>query len=307
MLMLMEKIKPWISAFRLRTLPLSISGIIIGSSFAYYNGAFNILIFILAILVTISLQVLSNLANDYGDGIKGTDNNGRLGPERAIQSGKITPDEMFAAIRNNILIVILFVFLLVYTAFGSQDFLYAMLFFALGALSIYAALKYTIGESAYGYRARGDIMVFLFFGILSVVGTYFLYTKQLDHVLLLPASIIGLLSTGVLNLNNMRDIDSDTSANKITVAVKLGLKKAKIYHAVLIVGAIILSMLFGILYYRATTNFIFVIAFIPLIIHLKVVLKIKEPQALDSQLKVLALSTFLLAILLGFGQILHIL
>jgi len=196
---------------------------------------------------------------------------------------------------------------LVYTAFGSQDFLYAMLFFALGGLSIYAALKYTIGESAYGYRARGDIMVFLFFGILSVVGTYFLYTKQLDHVLLLPASIIGLLSTGVLNLNNMRDIDSDTSANKITVAVKLGLKKAKIYHAVLIVGAIILSMLFGILYYRAITNFIFVIAYIPLIIHLKVVLKIKEPQALDSQLKVLALSTFLLAILLGFGQILHIL
>ena len=303
----MEKIKLWISAFRLRTLPLSVSGIIIGSCLAYYNGAFSITIFILALLATISLQVLSNLANDYGDGIKGTDNDERIGPERAIQSGKITPDEMFSAIRANILIVILFVFLLIYSAFGSQHFLYAMLFFALGISCVFAALKYTIGESAYGYRALGDIMVFLFFGLLSVIGTYFLYTKQLDHVLFLPACAIGLLSTGVLNLNNMRDIDSDMSANKITVAVKLGLKKAKIYHAFLVVGAIGLSLLFGILYYRSITNFIFVIAYIPLIIHLVAVLKTKEPKSLDPQLKVLALITFLLAILLGIGQIVHIL
>ncbi|MCK0178512.1 1,4-dihydroxy-2-naphthoate octaprenyltransferase [Flavobacteriaceae bacterium S0862] len=303
----MEKIKPWISAFRLRTLPLSVSGIIIGSCLAYYNGTFNTAIFILAILATISLQILSNLANDYGDGVKGTDNDERIGPERALQSGKITPDEMFSAIRVNILIVILFVFLLIYTSFGSQYFLYAMLFFALGVISIFAALKYTIGESAYGYRALGDIMVFLFFGLLSVIGTYFLYEKQLDHVLFLPACAIGLLSTGVLNLNNMRDIESDTSSNKITIAVKLGLKRAKVYHTILVFGAIALSLLFGILYYRSITNFIFVIAFIPLIIHLIAVLKAKEPKLLDPQLKVLALSTFLLAILLGIGQILHIL
>lgn len=303
----MEKIKPWISAFRLRTLPLSVSGIIIGSCLAYYNGTFNTAIFILALLATISLQILSNLANDYGDGVKGTDNDDRIGPERALQSGKITPDEMFSAIRVNILIVILFIFLLIYTSFGSQHFLYAMLFFALGVVSIFAALKYTIGESAYGYRALGDIMVFLFFGLLSVIGTYFLYAKQLDHVLFLPACAIGLLSTGVLNLNNMRDIESDTSSNKITIAVKLGLKRAKVYHTILVVGAIALSLLFGILYYRSITNFIFVIAFIPLIIHLIAVLKAKEPKSLDPQLKVLALSTFLLAILLGIGQILHIL
>jgi len=302
----MDKIKPWISAFRLRTLPLSVSGIIIGSCLAYYNGAFNIAIFTLAILATISLQVLSNLANDYGDGVKGTDNDERIGPERAIQSGKITPDEMFSAIRINILIVILFVFLLIYTSFGSQHFLYAMLFFALGIISIFAALKYTMGKSAYGYRALGDIMVFLFFGLLSVIGTYFLYAKQLDHVLFLPACVIGLLSTGVLNLNNMRDIDSDTSSNKITVAVKLGLRRAKTYHTFLIVGAIVLSFSFGILYYRSITNFIFVIAYIPLIMHLKSVLKVKKSKALDPQLKVLALSTFLLAILLGVGQIIHI-
>ena len=302
----MEKIKLWISAFRLRTLPLSVSGIIIGSCLAYYNGAFSTAIFILALLATISLQILSNLANDYGDGVKGTDNDERIGPERAIQSGKISPEDMFSAIRINILIVILFVFLLIYSSFGSQHFLYAMLFFVLGALSIFAALKYTIGESAYGYRALGDIMVFLFFGLLSVIGTYFLYTKQLDHVLLLPACAIGLLSTGVLNLNNMRDIESDTNSNKITVAVKLGLNRAKVYHTFLVVGAIVLSLSFGILYYRSITNFIFVIAYIPLIMHLVAVIKAKDAKSLDPQLKVLALSTFLLAILLGIGQIFHI-
>ena len=303
----MEKIKLWISAFRLRTLPLSVSGIIISACIAYYNGFFNVTIFVLTLLATISLQVLSNLANDYGDGVKGTDNDERIGPERALQSGKITPDEMFSAIRINILIVILFVFLTVYTSFGSQHFLYAMLFFVLGIISVFAAIKYTIGDSAYGYRGLGDIVVFIFFGLLSVIGTYFLYAKQLDHVLFLPACAIGLLSTGVLNLNNMRDIESDASANKITVAVKLGLKKAKTYHVILVVGAVVLSLLFGVLYYRSVVNFIFVIAFIPLIIHLKAVLKVKNPKDLDPQLKVLVLSAFLLAILLGIGQIIPIL
>lgn len=264
------------------------------------------MIFILALLATISLQILSNLANDYGDGVKGTDNEQRIGPERAIQSGKITPDEMFAAIRINILIVILFVFLLIFSAFGSRYFLYSMLFFVLGIISVYAAIKYTIGESAYGYRALGDIMVFLFFGLLSVMGTYFLYTKQLDHVLILPACAIGLLSAGVLNLNNMRDIQSDTNSNKITLAVKLGLKRAKAYHAFLVIGAILLTIAFGVLYFRSWTNLIYIIIYIPLLRHLITVLKEEEPKALDPQLKVLALSTFFLAILLGIGQIIHI-
>ncbi len=304
---IMDKIKPWISAFRLRTLPLSLSGIILASCLAYYNGSFDGLIFIFAILVTISLQILSNLANDYGDGVKGTDNENRIGPERAIQSGKITPDQMYAAIKVNILIVILFVFLLILSAFGTSNFLYSMLFFVLGGLSVYAAIKYTVGESAYGYRALGDVMVFLFFGLLSVMGTYFLYTRQIDHVLLLPASTIGLLSTGVLNLNNMRDIESDTESNKITIAVKLGLKRAKVYHTVLIVGALLISLIFGILYYRSPYNFVFILIFIPLIKHLRAVLKSENPKDLDPQLKILALSTFGLSILLGIGQIFHIL
>ncbi|AXT19879.1 1,4-dihydroxy-2-naphthoate octaprenyltransferase [Flavobacteriaceae bacterium AU392] len=299
----MDKIKLWISAFRLRTLPLSISGIIVGASMAYYNGYFKISIFILAILVTLSLQILSNLANDYGDGVKGTDNNNRIGPERAIQSGKITPDEMFSAIRANILIVIMLIFLLILASFGTKHFLYAITFFILGILCVYAAIKYTIGASAYGYRSLGDIMVFIFFGLLSVMGSYFLFARQLDHILILPACAIGLLSAGVLNLNNMRDIKSDLSSNKITVAVKLGLKKAKRYHYTLIISAMILSAIFGLLYYTAPLNLIFVLAYIPLVKHLRFVQKTENPKLLDSQLKTLALTTFIFSILLGVGYL----
>ena len=299
----MEKFKLWISAFRLRTLPLSVSGIIIGSALAYYNGAFDWSIFILAILTTLSLQILSNLANDYGDGVKGTDSGNRIGPERAIQSGKITETEMFHAIRLNILVVIFLIFATVFKAFGIQNFIYALIFFALGGLAVYAAIKYTIGGSAYGYRALGDLMVFIFFGVVSVLGSYFLFMKQLDHVTILPACIVGLLSVGVLNLNNMRDIESDKESKKITVAVKLGWKRAKSYHIFLIVMAILLAVLFGILYFRDYVNLLFFIALIPLMIHLSRVIKTTNPKQLDSQLKVLALSTFAFSILLSIGHI----
>lgn len=299
----MEKFKLWISAFRLRTLPLSLSGVIVASFLAYYNGFFDGVVCFFAICATLSLQILSNLANDYGDGVKGTDNAERLGPERAIQSGKITPAEMMHAIRLNILITIFLVVILVYTAFSGRYILYSLVYFLLGGITIYAAMKYTIGKSAYGYKALGDIMVFLFFGILSVLGTYFLYAKQIDHVTFLPACIIGLLSAGVLNLNNMRDINSDKASGKITIAVKLGLKRAKLYHTLLISLALILAVLFGILYYTAAFNLIYFIAFIPLLLHIIKVVKTEEPQLLDSQLKVLALSTFALSLLLGIGHI----
>ena len=300
----MSKLKPWLSAIRLRTLPLSVSGIIIGTCFAYYNGYFNILILILAILTTISLQILSNLANDYGDGIKGTDNSNRVGPQRAIQSGAISPDQMFEAIKINILIVILLVFLLIYTAFGKGHFLYTILFIGLAGVSVYAAMSYTIGNKAYGYKGLGDVFVFIFFGFVSVIGSYFLYTRHLDHQVFLPAVIVGLLSVGVLNLNNMRDIESDKQSNKITLAVKLGKEKARIYHLILIIGAIVISSLFVILYYSSVFNLLCLLAYIPLVIHIKAVVKAKKPSDYDPQLKVLALTTFAFSMLLGIGYIL---
>lgn len=299
----MNKFKLWFSAIRPRTLPLSVSGIIVASSLAFYNGYFDLFTCILAILTAISLQTLSNLANDYGDGVRGTDGVDRIGPERALQSGKISAHEMLNAIKINILIAIILVIYLVFRAFRTQEILFSLIFFILGGLAIYAAIRYTMGKSAYGYRALGDLMVFIFFGLISVIGTYFLYVKHIDHVTILPACIIGLLSVGVLNLNNMRDIESDRIAGKITVAVKLGWSNAKRYHLFLVGMAIVLAIVFGILYYTSLFNLIYFIAFVPLTFHIIKVVRTNAPKDLDKQLKVLALSTFLLAVLLGIGHV----
>jgi 1,4-dihydroxy-2-naphthoate octaprenyltransferase len=301
----MKNIKPWLSAMRLRTLPLSVSGIILGTCFAYYNGRYSPWILLLAILTTVSLQVLSNLANDYGDGVKGTDNDDRVGPQRAIQSGKITPDQMLEAIKLNILVVIVLSLSLIWISFGATNFLFVLVFMVLGGLSVYAALNYTMGDSPYGYRALGDVFVFIFFGIISTIGSYVLYAQTLDHVVVLPSIALGLLSVGVLNLNNMRDIESDVTAGKITLAVKLGLKRAKTYHSILLISAMLICVVFSILYYVEPYNFLYLIAFVPLVIHLKKIHVAKEPNDFDSQLKVLALSTFLFALLLGIGYILY--
>ncbi|MDB2463006.1 1,4-dihydroxy-2-naphthoate octaprenyltransferase [Algibacter sp.] len=300
----MRNFSTWISAMRLRTLPLSISGIIIAGCLAHYNGVFKWDIFILAILTTLSFQVLSNLANDYGDGVKGTDNEDRIGPVRAIQSGKISPEELFNGIKLNIIISIILAFSLIFCAFGVKHFLLTLLFFSFAIGSIVAAIRYTVGNSAYGYKGLGDIFVFVFFGLVSVIGCYVLFAKQIDHVTVLPAFTIGLLSTAVLNLNNMRDRLSDAKANKITLAVKLGEKRIKQYHIFLVLGAIISSGLFGILYYTSPYNLIFMIAYVPLLLHLKRVNANKAPKLLDPELKKLALTTVLLAILLGLGHLL---
>jgi len=300
----MKNIKLWISSMRLRTLPLSISGIIIASFLAEYNGFFKWDVFALAILTTISFQILSNLANDYGDGVKGTDNDDRIGPERAIQSGGISPENMFSAIKISVLISIVLAFMLIFLSFGVKHFFLTITFFLLGIASIVAAIRYTVGSNAYGYNGLGDVFVFLFFGLVSVIGGYVLYAKQIDHVVFLPAFVIGLLSVAVLNLNNMRDLVSDKKSNKITLAVKLGPINAKKYHLTLIVLAILLSLLFGILYYTSIFNLIFIIAYIPLIKHFIVVYKNDNPQVLDGELKKLALTTFLLAILMGIGHLL---
>ena len=289
---------------RLRTLPLSISGIILASFLAAYQGVFNWVICLLAILSTLSFQILSNLANDYGDGVKGTDNDDRIGPERAIQSGAISPKEMKSAIKLNVAISIILALLTIYFSFGSSSFFLSALFFVLGAGAIVAAIKYTVGGNAYGYNAMGDIFVFLFFGLVSVIGGYVLYAKTIDFIVVLPATTIGLLSTAVLNLNNMRDIESDTKSNKITLALKLGGQKAKNYHNTLVILAVISAILFGVLFYKSLFNFIFIIAFIPLFIHLKKVNNTKNPQHFDPELKKLALTTVLLAILMGLGQLL---
>ena len=301
----MTQLKTWISAFRLRTLPLSISGAVVGSSYAYFLGFFDILIFVLIVLTTLSFQILSNLANDYGDGIKGTDNNSRIGPERALQSGAISPKQMKNAIIVNAILSTILAFLLIYVAFGVSQLFSSLIFIVLGALSIYAAIAYTVGKSAYGYRALGDLMVFLFFGWLSVMGTYFLFAKDLNSMLLIPASAIGCLSAAVLNLNNMRDLETDLKSNKITLAGYLGKKSSKIYHFALILSAILLMLIFQYSISYSKIMYLSWIAFIPLIFHLKVVFFIKNPKDFDPHLKLVALSTFVLAILFATALIIE--
>ncbi len=293
----MPSIKSWLNAARLRTLPLSLSGILVGTSLAIKEDLYNATIFVLALLTTVGFQVLSNFANDYGDGVKGTDNEDRVGPKRAMQSGLLTEQHLKKGITITIVITLILAVALIYVAFGSENFGYSILFFLLGIASIVAAIKYTVGVTAYGYRAMGDVFVFLFFGLLSVLGSYFLYTKNLSFINVLPAITIGLLSTAVLNLNNMRDRLSDVKVNKITVPVLLGEKRAKKYHAFLLLGAYTAAFLYFYISRYPWWQFAPLIAFIPLLKHYTVMQLHKNPALLDPELKKVALSTFFFALL----------
>ena len=293
----MTNFKVWISSFRLRTLPLSISGIILGSALAYSNQFFNTTIFVFALLTTISLQILSNLANDYGDGVKGTDNSNRIGPERAIQSGLISPQQMKYAIIINVLILIILITTLLYFSFGTNEYLNLLAFFTLGIISIYSAIKYTVGNKAYGYYALGDLFVLLFFGFLSVMGSYYLYAKNLEINIILPSLSIGLLSVAVINLNNMRDLVSDKVSNKITIAGKLGFANSKKYHFLILISSIVFSLLFILFFYYKPLSLIVIISYIPIILHLKKVYSITKPGEYNDELKKVAISTFLFSVI----------
>lgn len=298
----MSNTKAWLQAARLRTLPLSVSGILVGSFYALskpeLSENYNWAILGFALLTTLGLQVLSNFANDYGDGIKGTDNENRIGPQRAIQSGAITVAAMKKGIILTSILTLAAAIILIYLSFGKDNFVYSVFFFFLGLAAIAAAIKYTVGNSAYGYRGLGDLFVFIFFGLVSVIGCYFLFAKEIDVLVILPAVTVGLLSVAVLNLNNMRDQASDALSGKNTIVVKMGAKNAKLYHYTVIVTALTLMLAFAILSNFKAIQYIFLIAYIPFILHIKTVVKNTEPRALDPELKKVALGTFFLSVLL---------
>ena len=300
----MSKFSTWVGAARLRTLPLSISGIIVGSSIAAQQGQFNLAIFSLALGTTLGLQILSNFANDYGDGVKGTDNEDRIGPMRALQSGIITQKEMLRAMVITAVATFILAVLLIYTSFEDENWIAALVFLMLGIGAIVAAIKYTVGNSAYGYRGRGDIFVFVFFGLVSVYGSYFLYTHDHNFVSFFPAVAIGFLSVAVLNLNNLRDRISDAKAGKNTLVVKLGERKAKNYHYLLIIGALFCMLIYSAMVSRELDDYIYLVGFIPLIFHLIRVGKNEKPKDLDPELKIVALSTFGISILFAIGLVL---
>ena len=307
--------KHWIQAARLRTLPLSVSGIIVGSMYALAHPTNKILtptevfswrIFGFAILTTLGLQILSNFANDYGDGVKGTDNEDRVGPKRALQSGVISPEAMKRAIIVTSVLTLISAILLIYFAFRDTNIGYSLFYLVLGILAIASAIRYTVGNTAYGYSGYGDVFVFVFFGLVSTLGVNFLFSKQLNFDLFLPATAIGLLSVGVLNLNNMRDEVSDRKSNKNTIVVKIGGKKAKKYHYFLIITAMLLVLVFAIINDFHFDQYLFLIAYIPLTKHLITVYKNQTARDLDPELKKLALSTFALSVLLALCMIFFI-
>ncbi|RYZ49866.1 MAG: 1,4-dihydroxy-2-naphthoate polyprenyltransferase [Sphingobacteriales bacterium] len=295
--------KHWVEAARLRTLPLSVSGILIGSFYAMWQGLFNWNIVIFALTTTLGLQILSNFANDYGDGIKGTDNQDRVGPQRAIQSGVISPAQMKRAMILTSLLTMLSAIFLIYFSFKENYLMYSMVFLFLGFLAVASAIRYTVGNTAYGYRGYGDIFVLIFFGYVSTIGIYFMFAKEFSGNLFLPATAVGFLSVGVLNLNNMRDEASDRKAGKNTIVVKIGGAAAKQYHYFLVISAMLLILVFSILEDFRLDQYLYLIIYFPLVAHLVRVYKNREPRALDPELKKLAISTFLVSILLSLSLI----
>lgn len=285
----------WLRAARLRTIPLSISGILVGSSAAFQKNEFDNIVFVLAILTTVCYQLLSNFANDYGDGVKGTDNAQRIGPKRVFQSDLISRDQLRQAIFFIAAVAVLLTILLVYRAFGLSQM--SLRFLGLGFFAIVAAIRYTIGSNAYGYRGLGDLFVFIFFGCVSVFGSHYLYTSQWDQSLIYPAFSIGLLSVGVLNINNMRDHLNDKRFGKRTMAVRLGPKYVMLYHLALVTVPILLTAAYGFIYDRISIVVLSIMMLISMAFHLKVVFQKKSGSELDVELKKLALFTFFYAII----------
>jgi len=298
------KIKSWIEAFRLRTLPLALSNTIIGSCLAAADDKFRLSIFGLAALTTIMLQIMSNMANDYGDFVNGKDTAERIGPKRMVQSGEITPRIM---LRGIIFIGILCAASGVFLIFiGTEGIPVTnmLLFGVLGLAAITAAIKYTVGKNPYGYRGLGDIFVFIFFGLVGVIGTYFLHTQTFRWDLLLPASAIGMLSTGVLNMNNMRDYEADKNAGKMTIVVAMGTRNAALYHLFLMCGAMLLAIVYTLMNYHTVWQWLFVLSFPVLFLNLKKVFTYKNALELYPELPRLSMASLVFALTFGIGLLL---
>lgn len=288
---------------RLRTLPLAFSSILTGTALALDRGSIKASVLVFALITTLFLQVLSNLANDYGDFKKGTDSDDRIGPPRAVQSGWISPEIMMRAIIILSVLALISGITLIYFAFGSNISTSSIAFLILGILAIVAAVKYTIGDNPYGYIGLGDISVFLFFGLLGVAGTYFLFNLQYEWMILLPACSIGLFSAGVLNLNNMRDYDGDKANGKRTLAVILGNKGARNYHTAILSIGWITMLTFSVYQDYSGLKYLFLLSAPLFISHVLRLSRLKNNKLIDPELRRLALSTFLFSLLLCLGEI----
>ncbi len=291
----MPSIRIWISAFRLRTLPLSFAIVLTSAAVAVQNSCFSTAIFILELTTTLFLQILSNLSNDYGDTVHGADSGERVGPQRAVQSGAISQSAMRCAIIVFSMLALLSGIGLLWVGYEHIGLLNVIILLVVGLLCIGAAITYTSGKHPYGYVGLGDISVFIFFGIVGVAGCYFLHSGSLSTSIFLLASAIGFLSIGVLNMNNIRDMQSDIIANKRTIPIIIGRKNAKRYQFILIAMAIILIASY-ITIFGTKFQWISLITAIPLMSNAIRSMRNDSHSFFDSQLKLISISTFLFSI-----------
>lgn len=292
----------WLDACRPKTLPLAVASIVCGSAVAGWQGSFSALIAGLALLTALLLQILSNLANDYGDAVKGTDNEQRLGPQRAIQSGLVTPAAMRKAMLLNIGLTIASGLSLIAIATDNLQDMFG--FMLLGLMAIAASIAYTVGNKPYGYRGLGDLSVLMFFGWLGVAGTYYLQAGQIDSNIMLPATACGLLAVGVLNINNLRDIDNDRACGKLTLAVRMGPEWGRKYHLFLLVGSVLCLALFAALEIHSPYGWLFILSAPLLFKHGKQVLTAADGAALRPMMATMVKCALLTNLLFAAGVVL---
>lgn len=293
-------LKASIKSMRLRTLPLSLAGVILGVTLAADNTDVSPWTAALIFLTTVCLQILSNLSNELGDTLSGTDSADRQGPKYALGSGDMTIGDIKKLILMFIGLCVISGLAMIQVSFGSLFKTESICLEVLGAAAIAGAMKYTLGKNPYGYRGLGDMSVFIFFGLVSVLGGYYVAARELPPlIMLLPASAIGCFSVGVLNVNNIRDMKTD-AVNRVTVAIKLGMKGARIYQTILVTLGWALILVFCAVYDFAPGHYIFIITLPLYIKHLQGVWTRSE-RALDPMLPMLVISTFVLSILAGAG------
>ena len=292
-----------IHSMRLRTLPLSLAGVVLGVFLACAGHSVSPWVIILIMLTTVSLQILSNLSNELGDYLSGTDGGSREGPLYSLAEGKISVEDFKR-------LIVLFVFLccffgsaMILTAFGKLFCAKGLALVVLGACAVWAATHYTLGKRPYGYRGLGDISVFIFFGIVSVMGGYFVVAGTLDSwTVILPATTIGCFSVGVLNTNNIRDMESDADT-RVTIPLKIGERKAKIYQTALITIGWLAMFIFTAITFKSVWNLLYLLTLPLFIAHVAGVWRY-HGSALDKYLPMLVISSFVFSILAGVGYLL---
>ncbi len=299
----MTKRQAWIKAIRLRTLPLAVAGILMGGFLAAAWDEFRWDVTLLAILTAIFLQILSNLANDYGDSVHGADSADRVGPSRAVQSGLITLAEMRRAMLLSAVLAMISGVLLIILAFGWQQLLLIAIFIALGGAAIWASINYTAGSNPYGYVGLGDLFVFIFFGLVAVIGTFYLNTGDIQPTVILPAASVGLFAVAVLNINNIRDIKSDKLAGKISLAVRWGLENARRYHLLLVAFGVAFAGVYVAQNFESVWQLLFLVS-VPLFIKNARTVVSTPSEQLNPLLGQMAMTTLLFVLTFGIGQIL---